>query len=148
MRWLGVLVAPLIGAVACSSPTPSNQPPTAGSETVPVLFEGARLVIGDESAPIENSAFIVEGGKIGKVGRKGEIGLPAGAVRVDLTGKTVMPALVSAHVHIGLLDGVSVGPDTTRTRRPSNTCSDTRTTCSVPPGSTSRRPLPVFSPIA
>ena len=112
MHWYGVLVACLINAVACSSPTPSNQASTATSEKSPVLFEGARLIIGDTSSPIENSAFIVEGGKIGRVGRKGEIDLPAGAVRVDLTGKTVIPALVSAHVHIGLLHGVRFGPET------------------------------------
>jgi imidazolonepropionase-like amidohydrolase len=75
------------------------------------LFEGARLIIGDDSNPIENSAFIVEGNKIGRVGRKGEIELPAGATRVDLTGKTVMPALVSTHGHIGLLDGMTFGPE-------------------------------------
>ncbi len=29
---------------------------------------------------------------------------PAGAVRVDLTGKTVIPALIDGHNHIGLTD--------------------------------------------
>ncbi len=110
MRRHGILLACLISAVAFSSPTASSQAPTAASGNAPVLFEGARLIIGDVSAPIENSAFIVEGGKIGRVGRKGEIALPAGGTRVDLTGKTVMPALVSTHVHIGLLNGVDFGP--------------------------------------
>ena len=36
--------------------------------------------------------------------------LPAGGTRVDLTGKTVIPALVSAHMHVGLLDGKDFGP--------------------------------------
>lgn len=110
MRWHGVLLACLFSAAACSSPTPANPAPIATSEKV-VLFEGARLIVGDTSAPIENAAFIVEGGKIGQVGRKGEIDPPAGAVRLGLTGKTVLPALVSTHVHAGLLDGVSFGPE-------------------------------------
>jgi imidazolonepropionase-like amidohydrolase len=65
------------------------------------LFEGARLIIGDGSPPIENSAFLVENGKFTQVGKKGEIKLPAGGVRVDLTGKTVIPGLIDAHTHMG-----------------------------------------------
>src|SRR5205823_3029922 len=38
------------------------------------------------------------------VGRKGEIALPAGGTRIDLTGKTVMPTLVDLHGHLGYQD--------------------------------------------
>jgi imidazolonepropionase-like amidohydrolase len=86
---------------------PSSQGTTAGAVT---LFEGARLIVGDSSAPIESAAFVVEGEKIVRVGRRGEGDAPRDALRVDLTGKTVMPALVSAHVHIGLLSGNDFGP--------------------------------------
>jgi imidazolonepropionase-like amidohydrolase len=65
------------------------------------LFEGARLIVGDGRAPIENSAFLVEGNRIARVGKKGDVRAPAGATRVDLTGKTVMPALVDIHNHLG-----------------------------------------------
>src|SRR5205823_2764866 len=50
---------------------------------------------------IEGSAFVVQNGRITVVGRKGAVAAPAGATRVDLTGKTVMPAMVNAHVHFG-----------------------------------------------
>jgi imidazolonepropionase-like amidohydrolase len=66
-----------------------------------VLFEGERLILGDASPPIENGALLVENGIIRGVGRRGEVAAPAGAARVDLTGKTLMPALVNAHVHFG-----------------------------------------------
>ena len=69
------------------------------------VFEGARLIIGDGSAPIENSAFTIENGRITGVGRRGELRVPNGAAHVDLTGKTVMPALVDAHVHMGYRKG-------------------------------------------
>src|SRR3989442_190941 len=69
----------------------------AGRVTV---FEGARLIAGDGSA-IENSAFIVDGTQFTRVGRRGQLQVPAGAIRVDLTGKTVMPAKVDLHGHIG-----------------------------------------------
>src|SRR5712664_2504859 len=67
------------------------------------LFEGARLITGDGKAAIENSAFLVEGNQFTKVGKKGQLKLPAGAARVDLTGKTVMPAMVDVHSHLGFL---------------------------------------------
>jgi len=72
---------------------------TAQSGTT--VFEGARLITGDGSAPIENSAFIVRGNLITQVGRRGELRVPAGATHVDLTGKTVMPALIDLHGHYG-----------------------------------------------
>lgn len=70
----------------------------------PVFFEGARLVIGDGSAPIENSAFLVEGDSFTWVGRKGDRQPPAGAAQVDLSGKTVIPALIDGHNHIGIFN--------------------------------------------
>jgi imidazolonepropionase-like amidohydrolase len=63
------------------------------------LFEGARLIASDGAA-VENSAFVVENGKFTKVGKKGEVEAP-GAARVDLTGKTVMPAIIDTHAHLG-----------------------------------------------
>src|ERR1051326_4143396 len=67
------------------------------------LFEGARLITGDGTV-IENSAFVLQGNLFGQVGRKGEVALPAGGRRVDLTGKTVMPTLVDLHGHLGYQD--------------------------------------------
>ena len=74
------------------------------------LFEGARLIAGATGGAIEQSAFLVQDGKIVRVGRQGAITASAGASRVDLTGKTVIPALVSAHIHVGLLEGTDFGP--------------------------------------
>jgi imidazolonepropionase-like amidohydrolase len=73
------------------------------------VFEGARLITGDGSAPIENSAFVVQNGRVTGVGRRGELQVPTGAARVDLTGKTVMPAIVDAHVHMGYRKGLDFG---------------------------------------
>jgi imidazolonepropionase-like amidohydrolase len=73
---------------------------TLAQSSRPVLFEGARLIVGDGSAPIENGAFLVQGGRLAAIG-PGPLSVPAGAVRVALTGKTVMPAMINAHVHIG-----------------------------------------------
>jgi imidazolonepropionase-like amidohydrolase len=74
------------------------------------VFEGARLITGDGSAPIENSAFVVEGNRITAVGKRGEVRVPQGASRVDLTGKTVIPGLIDAHSHIGYMKNLTSGP--------------------------------------
>ncbi len=74
----------------------------AGSETDVTAFEGARVIVGDGSAPIEDAIFIVESGRLTAVGPRGAVDVPRGATRVDLDGKTVMPAIVNAHVHLAL----------------------------------------------
>src|SRR5262249_51959133 len=58
----------------------------------------------DGTTAIENSAFIIANGQFTTVGRKGEVQLPRGAQRVDLTGKTVIPALIDVHSHFGFLN--------------------------------------------
>src|SRR5215469_16027063 len=64
----------------------------------PAVFEGARLIIGDANAPIENGVFVVQDGRIAAIGAKGSVKLPAGAQRIDLSGKTVMPTLNNIHI--------------------------------------------------
>ena len=66
-----------------------------------VVYEGARLIPGDARAPIENSAFVVQNGRITAIGPRGSVAGAGGATHVDLAGKTVMPTLVNVHVHIG-----------------------------------------------
>ena len=91
--------------VALWSTQPATQvAPAARGATV---FEGARLIVGDGSAAIEDSVFVVEQGRFTQVGRRGAVQAPAGAARVDLRGKTVIPALVDGHSHIGYQKGVS-----------------------------------------
>ena len=83
--------------LAAFSTSGATQAPQATGVTI---FEGARLITGDGAAPIENSAFIVANNRFTQVGRRGQVNAPAGAARVDLTGKTVMPAIVDAHTHM------------------------------------------------
>ena len=73
------------------------------------LYEGARLIVGDGNGPIESSAFLVEDARFTRVGRRGEVQAPPGAARVDLSGKTVIPALVDGHSHIGYMKNLTSG---------------------------------------
>src|SRR6266542_3084126 len=78
------------------SATALGQAPAAGV----TVFEGARVIVGDGRAPIENAAFVVNGTRITEVGRTGQVRVPAGATRVNLAGKTVMPAINDTHTHL------------------------------------------------
>lgn len=88
---------------------------TVSSQTGPaansiVVYEGARLIIGPAStSAIDNGAFVVQNGMITAIGNKGAVTAPAGATRVDLTGKTVIPALIDTHAHFGYTNVATEG---------------------------------------
>src|SRR5438477_2482370 len=63
-----ILAACLLLAAGSASPVQSQTPASTAT-----LFEGARLITGDGSTPIENSAFVVENNRFTAVGRRGEV---------------------------------------------------------------------------
>lgn len=91
----------LVGAAACGGSDADATSDADGASDV-VIYEGARVIPGDGSAPIENAVFVVENGHFTVVGPAASVTVPAGGTRVDLTGKTVIPALVNAHIHLSL----------------------------------------------
>ena len=88
-----VFVATCVLIAGCGAPAP----PASDVR----VFRGARLILGDGGAPIENGAFVVSGDRIAAIGNADEVPAPAGATVIDLRGKTVMPALIDAHSHLG-----------------------------------------------
>lgn len=65
-----------------------------------VAFTGARLIDGTGRAPIERAVLVVEDGRVSAVGPESAVGVPAGAERIDVSGKTIVPGLVNAHGHV------------------------------------------------
>jgi len=101
----------VVMCVLFAAPVPSHSTAQGPGPASPAtLFEGARLITGAGDAPIENSAFLVENGRFSRIGRKGALDAPPGAARVDLSGKTVIPALIDAHSHIGYMRNLTSGP--------------------------------------
>ena len=92
-----LLIALSFGALLATSTM--GQAPGATGVTV---FQGARLIVGSAVAPIENATFVVDGNRFTEVGRTGQVKVPAGAARVDLAGKTVMPAVIDTHTHLAV----------------------------------------------
>ena len=103
----------ILGPVSCSlalamlaacSESPSTGPgtaadaPTAGAGVT--VYTGARLLVGDGTV-IDNATFTVgPDNRFGLVGATAAVTVPAGATTVDLTGRTVMPAIVDTHTHL------------------------------------------------
>jgi len=68
------------------------------SERSVTAYEGVRLIVGDGRV-IENATLVVDGAKVAQAGAAAEVRVPAGATRVNLAGKTVMPMIIDTHVH-------------------------------------------------
>ncbi|HEX4996842.1 MAG TPA: amidohydrolase family protein [Terriglobia bacterium] len=83
-----------VSSCGASGPKELQLPPTA------VVFAGARLITGSGGTPIEDALFVVDEDRFRAVGRRGDWSIPSGITTVDLTGKTVMPAIIDTHKHL------------------------------------------------
>jgi imidazolonepropionase-like amidohydrolase len=63
-----------------------------------IAVKAARLIDGTGGAPIANPVVLVESGRITAVGAG--LAVPQGARVIDLAGKTLLPGLIDAHVHL------------------------------------------------
>ncbi len=95
----GLFLLALLSTAACSSGD-GGQPMETAAVTV---FEGARLIVGDGGQAIEDAAFVIEDGRFTQVGTRSDLDVPDSAGRVDLTGKTVIPAFINAHMHLSVM---------------------------------------------
>ena len=69
---------------------------SASAQEQLTVLQGARLILGDGSV-LEQTDLAIQNGAIVSVGNVNA----AGAEIIDLRGKTVLPALIDAHAHLG-----------------------------------------------
>jgi imidazolonepropionase-like amidohydrolase len=83
-----------------------------------IAITGGKVVIGDGSAPIDGGTVIVSNGRIVAAGNN--VAIPAGAERIDATGKWVTPGIVAGFSRIGLagVDAVDGSNDTSAKTTP------------------------------
>lgn len=77
--------------------------PTASPAGTSALV-GARLITmaGDGTATVvERGTVVVQGNRIVAAGPSSSVTVPAGATRIDVAGKTIMPGLIDVHAHLG-----------------------------------------------
>jgi imidazolonepropionase-like amidohydrolase len=98
---LRIAYVPTVSSIALVALTLSCTPAeTEPPDPVTTAFTGARLVDGTGGAPVSDAVLLVEDGRFVDVGPSTDVVVPEDAIRVDLSGRTVIPALVDAHKHI------------------------------------------------
>jgi imidazolonepropionase-like amidohydrolase len=70
------------------------------------LIRAATVLTGRRGESIRDGEILVDGARITGVGPRGSVSAPPGVTVVDLPGRTVLPGLVDAHVHLGFDDRV------------------------------------------
>jgi imidazolonepropionase-like amidohydrolase len=76
-------------------------PATVDAQTGAVrAFTGLTLIDGTDRQPVANATILVRDGKVVAAGPASAVSVPAGAERVSLAGKTVIPGLINAHGHV------------------------------------------------
>jgi imidazolonepropionase-like amidohydrolase len=87
--WVAALLAVASGTLGAQAPGGTR------------AFTGARVIDGTDRPPIENATILVKDGRVSAVGPAARVTVPAGAERIALAGKTIIPGLVNAHGHVG-----------------------------------------------
>lgn len=73
-----------------------------------IALVGAMLIDGTGAAPTPNAAVVVADGRIVAAGATEHVAVPAGARRIDLRGKTVVPGLWDMHTHLNQIEWAPV----------------------------------------
>ncbi|WP_343691127.1 amidohydrolase family protein [Chitinophaga sp.] len=95
----------LLGLFACQRPQRNAKHPV-------LLLKNVTLIDGNGGAPVAHTNLLIRGDSIAAIG---ENIAADGATVLDLSGKTIMPAMISAHMHIGTLkDTANKGENYTR----------------------------------
>ncbi len=71
----------------------------SGAPRATTVIDGARIVTMKGEEVIDNGRIVVVNNRITAIGKAADVAAPAGATRIDATGKTIIPGLVDAHWH-------------------------------------------------
>lgn len=102
-------LVPALAIAACVVPEVAGQglrssPQGAATPRAATLaIVGGTLIDGNEGPPVQNAVVLVTGDRITHVGTIHDTEIPAGAEVIDADGRTVMPGLHDAHVHVMLV---------------------------------------------
>ena len=85
---LAAVAVLILLVVSVASERSTAQAPQGGV----TALTGVRIIDGTGRAPIEQGTIVISNGRITAAGAASSVQIPTGATRVDLAGKTVMPA--------------------------------------------------------
>jgi imidazolonepropionase-like amidohydrolase len=112
---LTALVAVFVAALAlpACAPSPSQQQQQQQKQQAraPQALVGGTAVAPADGERIENATVLLDGDRIAAVGPSDAVDVPAGADRIDASGRYVLPGLIDAHVHFFQSGGLYTRPD-------------------------------------
>jgi len=65
------------------------------------VLDGARILDGNGGPPIEDGRLVIQDTRVVAAGPQSTVTVPSGATRINATGKTIMPAMINVHAHVG-----------------------------------------------
>ena len=83
----------------------AQQAPPIGAA---IAFTNARIIDGTGRPAIEKGTLIIGGGRVIAVGPVGSTPVPAGAQRIDASGRTIIPGLINDHAHLNVERGATL----------------------------------------
>ena len=102
-RLAAVVIPRSCWLVLTSRQTTAQAPQAAGV----IALTNARVIDGTGRPAVERATIVMRNGRIEAFGNAA---VPAGAVRVDMTGKTIMPGIINAHGHAQGAESEDSGP--------------------------------------
>ncbi|MGE3842633.1 MAG: amidohydrolase family protein [Vicinamibacterales bacterium] len=110
------LLVPLVGALFAVFYTL----PSAQVTQPPLVIQGGTLIDGNGGTPLADAVVLIQGNRIARVGRRGQVTIPSGAHVIDATGKFILPGLFDSQVsyawyfaepllHYGITSTIDVG---------------------------------------
>ena len=75
-----------------------------------IVLQDVTLIDGTGHAPLAHATVVIRDGRIASVSAAADQVTRTNARHIRLSGKTVMPALINAHGHLGLTEGTASGP--------------------------------------
>src|SRR3984957_1801746 len=92
-KFVGIAGADGMAALA------DNSKGISGSREDTLAIVGGKLIDGTGSAPVADSAVLIEKGRIIAAGPRSLVKIPHGATKIDARGKTILPGLWDMHSH-------------------------------------------------
>lgn len=94
----GLMVVLTFFCASCASVQQAGpQPPSATSV---VAFVHATVIPMDRERLVADQTVLIVGGTIAEIGPSSSVKVPTGALRIDATGRYLLPALSDMHVHL------------------------------------------------
>ena len=95
-------------SLPAQAPNPNARAAFVKFDAPVIALAHTRVIDGTGAPARENQVIVIRGGNIAAVGNAASIQIPAGAVTIDLAGRSVMPGLVMMHEHLYYTTGRGV----------------------------------------